>query len=159
MLPRVVVGPYPSPNVTVCLRWIDAEGPLLRLLTPPARGRTDGRAEGRRGGISPQNDLPLATRGHAAGRLLASIYQRRPHPENGPSFWQEANQINRGTIGERGRGERENRGSCSSSLPCSSSSRRKMERPRSQRARLSPFPPISMHVSTFLLHVGLSLPL
>lgn len=106
-------------------------------------GRTDGRAEGRRGGISPQNDLPLGTGRHAAGRLPASIYQRRPHPEYCLSFCQEANQINKGT---NGRGERENRGSCSSA----SSSRRKMERPRSQRARLSPFPAISMHVSSWI---------
>lgn len=120
----------------------------LQLLTPQARdGRTDGRrgggAEGRHLSPRSQNDPPLATRGHAAGRPPPSIYQRRPHPEYRLSFWQEANQINKGTNGERGRGEREN-------SPHVRGSPREMERPRSRSARLSPFAAISMHVSSWI---------
>lgn len=70
--------------------------------TPPGR---DGRMDGQRDGISPQNDLPLGTGRHAAGRLPASIYQRRPHPEYCLSFCQEANQINKGTNGGGGGGK------------------------------------------------------
>lgn len=114
--------------------------PAVAAADATSRGRTDGRAEGRRGGSSPQNDLPLGTRGHAAGRPPASIYQRRPHPENCLSFWQEANQINKGTNGERGRGK-----SAGLVLPASSS-RRKMERPRPPVT----FSAISMHVSSWI---------
>lgn len=94
-----VFGKHQRPDVRFSLKWIDVKGPLM----PRARDRRT------RDGPSPpvlQNDLPLGTRAHATGRPPASIYQRRARPEHCLSFWQEANQINKRTNGERGRGEK-----------------------------------------------------
>lgn len=70
----------------------------------------DATSEGRwtRDGPSPsvpQNDLPLGTRACATGQPPASICQRRARPEHCLSLWQEANQINKRTKGEKKRGK------------------------------------------------------